>query len=578
MNEQQRVFLAISLCLAILIGWQYFFAPAPMEPRIQDDFATQKNEAPKEAIKTKATKDTAPAAESPGAAEGQDPSVVEEANAPSAEEVAVVVPVETKAFDTDLYKASIVNNLSIGDSDKKNVLGLTQLELLEYKEAKEEGQSPALVNLVDQYDTGERRQALIQWHLGEYDAPRMQEDKTADALTFRGKSPKGLHTEVIITPDESSYAMHYKLRVLNRSLVTLPVDATLILALQQDGDLGSASMFAAATAQPMTGRCLLNEDIEEFDINELQEKRDEENSDWRSEGKKNLHWAGIDRQYFVLAAAPAKPDLAKCSMTAYAGHLEVKVHFAQELVAPDGDWSAEFSLYAGPKKVERLEEVQKELGSFVDYNIMGLPLGFLARPMIYSLNVFHGWTASWGIAIILLTFFVKAILLPVTIKSTISMRKMQLLRPELDKLKARFGSDRERMNVEQMKLFKEKNVNPLGGCLPMLLQMPVWFALYRSLWSAVDIYQQSFAWIPDLTAKEPFPFMAIAIGGLTVLQQKLTPTSVDNAQARMMMIIMPIMLMVFMIALPSGLVLYILVNSVLTLFQQLIINNMKITI
>tara|TARA_Y100001960_G_scaffold209776_1_gene219041 strand:- start:141 stop:545 length:405 start_codon:yes stop_codon:yes gene_type:complete len=134
------------------------------------------------------------------------------------------------------------------------------------------------------------------------------------------------------------------------------------------------------------------------------------------------------------------------------------------------------------------------------------------------------------------------------------------------------------MNVEEMKLFKEKNVNPLGGCLPMLLQMPVWFALYRSLWSAVDIYQQSFAWIPDLTAKEPFPFMAIAIGGLTVLQQKLTPTSVDNAQARMMMIIMPIMLMVFMIALPSGLVLYILVNSVLTLFQQLIINNMKITI
>ena len=577
MNEQQRVFLAISLCLAILIGWQYFFAPAPVQPVIQDDFAVQKAEEKKDEVKAKADKNIVVEPRSPTAAEGQELAGAEEGKANVVEEV-VVVPVETKIIETELYKASIVNNLSLGDSDKKNILGLTQLELLAYKEAKEEDQSPALVNLVDHYDTGETRQALIKWHLGEYNAPRMQEDKTADALTFRGKSPKGLHTEVVISPDESSYAMHYKLRVLNKSLVTLPVDATLILALHQDGDLGAGSMFAAATAQPMTGRCLLNEDIEEYDINELQEKREEEDSDWHSEGKKNLHWAGIDRQYFVLAAAPSKPDLAKCSMTAYAGHLEVKVHFAQDLVAPDGDWSAEFKLYAGPKKVERLEEVNKELGSFVDYSIMGLPLGFIARPMIYSLNIFHGWTASWGIAIILLTFFVKAILLPVTIKSTISMRKMQLLRPELDKLKARFGNDRERMNVEQMKLFKEKNVNPLGGCLPMLLQMPVWFALYRSLWSAVDIYQQSFAWIPDLTAKEPFPFMAIAIGGLTVLQQKLTPTSVDNAQARMMMIIMPIMLMVFMIALPSGLVLYILVNSVLTLFQQLIINNMKITI
>ncbi|MDP7037948.1 MAG: membrane protein insertase YidC [Myxococcota bacterium] len=574
MNEQQRVFLAISLCLAILIGWQYLFAPPPQQPvgAGEDFIATPKAE--KESSGVAQTK-----TEKSGVAVLAEETTLNQGDKPEALEVQEKqVALQVKDLKTENFSLTIDNGLNVEGTSDKNILGLKKLELLKYKESADEEGERSRVNLIDKYDSGESRQALIKWHLGEYKSPRMEEVASSEGTLFRGQSAKGLTTNVLIEPDEESYAIHYTLSVLNNSLVTLPVDATLILALNQAESASSGSMMAAAGAQPMQGRCLLGEEIEEYDINELQEEDDDGQSGWRSQGNQKLHWAGIDRQYFVLAAAPEKPGSAKCSMNAYGEHLEVHVHFAQELIAPEGEWNAKFTLYAGPKKVERLEEVGKTLGSFVDYNIMGLPLGFIARPMIYFLNIFHGWTASWGIAIILLTFFVKALLLPVTIKSTVSMRKMQLLRPELDKLKARFGADRERMNVEQMKLFKEKGVNPLGGCLPMLLQMPVWFALYRSLWSAVDIYQQSFAWIPDLTAKEPFPFMAVAIGGLTVLQQKLTPTSVDNAQARMMMIIMPIMLMVFMIALPSGLVLYILVNSVLTLFQQLIINNMKITI
>ena len=107
----------------------------------------------------------------------------------------------------------------------------------------------------------------------------------------------------------------------------------------------------------------------------------------------------------------------------------------------------------------------------------------------------------------------------------------------------------------------------------MLLQMPVWFALYRALWTSVDLYQQPFMWIPDLTAKEPFPFLALAVGAVTFIQQKVTPTTMDNDQAKMMMFMMPIMLTVFMLALPSGLVLYIFVNSLLTIVQQLVINK-----
>ena len=197
----------------------------------------------------------------------------------------------------------------------------------------------------------------------------------------------------------------------------------------------------------------------------------------------------------------------------------------------------------------------------------------MARPMVYLLQVFYSWAESWGLAIILLTLVVKGVLFPITFKSSVSMRKMQLLRPELDEIRKRYSSDKERQQLEQMKLFRERGVNPLGGCLPMLLQMPVWVALYRMLWSSVDLYQQSFLWLDDLTAREAFPSMALLLGAVTFAQQRLTPAPVDNQQAKMMMYIMPVMLTVFMIALPSGLVLYILVNSVLTVAQQIAINR-----
>jgi YidC/Oxa1 family membrane protein insertase len=205
-----------------------------------------------------------------------------------------------------------------------------------------------------------------------------------------------------------------------------------------------------------------------------------------------------------------------------------------------------------------------------------MPLGFLARPMVFLLNVFHTWTTSWGIAILFLTVLVRLCLFPVTYKSSLSMRRMQLLKPELDRLKKQFEGDKERQQLEQMKLFKEKGVNPFGGCLPMLLQMPIWLTLYRTLWSAVDFYQQPFLWIPDLTAKEPMPFMAVGIAGLTFLQQKLQPTTMDSQQAKMMLYMMPAMMLLFMTQMPSGVVLYTLYGSVLTIFQQLAINKAKV--
>jgi len=151
---------------------------------------------------------------------------------------------------------------------------------------------------------------------------------------------------------------------------------------------------------------------------------------------------------------------------------------------------------------------------------------------------------------------------------------MAALKPKIDALREKFKDDPARLNRETMDLYKREKVNPMGGCLPMLLQMPIWIALYRTIYGAVDLYQAPlFLWIRDLSSHDPYFVMPLLLGVLTFLQQKMTPTAGDPAQARMMLWMMPIMFTVFMLFLPSGLVFYILVNTVLGIGQQWYMNR-----
>jgi YidC/Oxa1 family membrane protein insertase len=203
-----------------------------------------------------------------------------------------------------------------------------------------------------------------------------------------------------------------------------------------------------------------------------------------------------------------------------------------------------------------------------------MPLGFLSRPMLWILNQAYGVFHSYGLAILMLTLVVKLLLLPVTQKSFISMQVMRELKPELDKIKARFPDDREKQGMETMRLYKERNVNPfLSGCLPALLQMPVYLALWRTLAAAVELYQQQFLWLGNLTASDPYYILPLLLGGTMFVQQKLSPPMGDPQQQKIMMYMMPPMMTVFMVGLPSGLVFYIFVNTILTILQQAYINR-----
>jgi YidC/Oxa1 family membrane protein insertase len=150
---------------------------------------------------------------------------------------------------------------------------------------------------------------------------------------------------------------------------------------------------------------------------------------------------------------------------------------------------------------------------------------------------------------------------------------MSALKPEMDKIREKYPDDRQRQSEEMMRLYKEHNVNPAGGCLPVLLQMPIWFALYRALWVSVDLYQEGFLWIGDLTTRDPYWILPITLMVVMFLQQKMMPAAMDPAQQKIMMYTMPLFFGFLMSALPAGLCFYILVNTLLTILQQQIINK-----
>lgn len=211
--------------------------------------------------------------------------------------------------------------------------------------------------------------------------------------------------------------------------------------------------------------------------------------------------------------------------------------------------------------------VSAKLGDVMQYGWGGM-LEWLARPMLAVLKAFHFIIPNWGVAIIFLTIVLKALTWLPTQKSMKSMKAMAKLKPEMDKLKARFGDDKNALNMATMELYKKHGVNPLGGCLPIAIQMPIYIALYSMLGNSVELYRSPFVfWIRDLTAADPYFVLPILTGVLMFVQQITQPTPPD-AQQKTMMYITPVMFTAFSIFLPAGLTIYILTNTVLTFLQQ----------
>jgi YidC/Oxa1 family membrane protein insertase len=282
-------------------------------------------------------------------------------------------------------------------------------------------------------------------------------------------------------------------------------------------------------------------------------------------------WIGIIQHYFATAWIPEGKAPREFYTRAEANNLFSAGMLTQVgTIAPNATGTFKAKLYAGPTDQDVMKTIAPGLDLTVDYGWLTI----LAQPMFWLLKFLHGMTNNWGWAIVLLTVVIKAAFFPLSAASYKSMARMKKVTPRLMEIRERYGSDRMKMNQAMMELYKTEKINPLGGCLPIVIQIPVFIALYWVLLASVEIRHQPWVlWIQDLTATDPYYVLPVIMAVSMFIQTKMNPTPPDPIQAKVMMF-MPIVFSVFFFFFPAGLVLYWVVNNILSIAQQWQITRM----
>ena len=281
-------------------------------------------------------------------------------------------------------------------------------------------------------------------------------------------------------------------------------------------------------------------------------------------------WAAMIQHYFLAAWIPEAEQSNHYYSKALSNNRYVLGLAAPVVTVPAGDSHVFASrLFVGPKLQDRLEDIAPGLELTADYGMLTI----LAKPIFWLLEKIHSIVGNWGWSIIILTLLIKLLFYKPSEMSYKSMAQMRKLAPRLKTLKERYGDDKQKLNQAMMELYKTEKINPLGGCLPILIQIPVFIALYWVLLESVELRQADFAlWLNDLSSKDPYYILPLIMGGTMFIQQKLNPAPLDPIQAKVMMIL-PVVFTVFFAFFPSGLVLYWVTNNVLSIAQQWVITR-----
>ena len=288
-----------------------------------------------------------------------------------------------------------------------------------------------------------------------------------------------------------------------------------------------------------------------------------------------VDFVALSSVYFAIIAAPEGQTAERCDMltTERGGTredpdgslFEARLAYAPQQIGPGETATFRTAVYAGPKDVDALEKFGHQTSNVIDLGWFS----FIARGMSWLLRTIYGFIGNWGAAIILLTLLVRVLLLPFVIPQFRNMAKQRALKPEIDKINELYKDDREKKGAAMMELWRKNKVNPLGGCLPVLLQMPIFFALYQTLSTSIELYHAPFIWWwVDLSSPDPMYVLPIILGALMFIQQKLTPVQMDATQAKVMLYAMPLMMTFFMLLLPTGLCLYMVTSSAIGITQQ----------
>ncbi len=298
-------------------------------------------------------------------------------------------------------------------------------------------------------------------------------------------------------------------------------------------------------------------------------KRDIEPFEFSDKGE--LKWFAFEGEYFtaLLISPPSQTSLSLLVKGDKKNILKANLINAPVSILPMQTIKVPFQIYLGPKEIDRLKELGADAEKLVDFGWFTI----VAKPLLWFLKLTNKITGNFGIDILILSILIKIIFLPLTQISMKSMKEMQKVQPEMSRLKEQYKNDKARLQQEIMLLYKRRKINPMSGCLPMLIQIPVFIALYNALQYTIEMrHAPFFFWIRDLAARDPIYITPLIMGATMVLQQKMTPSAADPTQAKMFLL-MPVMFTFLFLNFPSGLVLYWLVNNVLSIAHQYYMNK-----
>lgn len=549
--DMYRAFLAIIISFFILIGYQYFFIkPAVQQPVSQEQVTQQVD--PESQPRQEAASST-----------------VEQ---PFVEPVVQAVKVDSSArnirIETPLFTA-VINEQ--GGGFKSFVLTKFRKEMEENSGYMELVQATLPTELPMLFYPERDMSQGLPLYRADKEEIILEEgsDKTSLTMTATVAGQMELTRTLVFDPASYVISVSYQLKNITPGNVTASPSLSLTnqpFAQAKTASAASRFMFSGPVA-------LVNGELTEVKGKKL------------GEGPKTLQgdvsWVAYEDTYFICAVIPGDGGNRVVRMSATGDTVRSVIGEETVTIEPGGQKEFTYEIYFGPKKLSILNQVNYNLAKAINFGWFDV----LAKPMLWLLNFFHSVIGNYGIAIILLTVLIKGVFWPITQKGMKSMKNMQKLQPKVAKLKEKYKDDSQKMNQEMMALYKTYKVNPLGGCLPMVLQIPFFFALYKVLLMSIELRHAPFMlWINDLSAPDrlwigfdiPYlhgiPVLTLLMGASMYLQQKMTPTTADPTQARIMQML-PIIFTFMFLNFASGLVLYWFVNNLLSILQQQMINR-----
>jgi YidC/Oxa1 family membrane protein insertase len=534
MSTNIRTFLAILLSFLVVFVYQYFFAK---------NLETQKQEQTQTQAQPGQQQTAAPAA-APGASAITAPAkttTVKAATAPAARDIRIETPLYTAVFSTrggalksfklKEYKATLEENSP----------------LIEMVQVMEGSELPLSVAFADS--------SLNLPGDAPYEADRKELDLTKNTqpgkIVFSHAVPGQYRVEKIFTFYPDRYSFDHEVRFQNSTNVALSQN----LFMKWYEELGKKGIDEEGAIALVKGST---------------ERESGAKFEKRAFGP-DVGWGGFENKFFIGSMIPKQPALTSVSFVKDArGQIVVSMEGPKNTIPSGQAGVFNYTHYVGPKEFDRLKAEGVGLEAAIN---IGNWMKWLAFPFLILMQFLYKYVGNYGIVIIIITVLTKIIFWPLGNKSYKSMKEMQKVQPKMAELKERYKDDKQKLNAAVMELYKTHKINPLGGCLPVVIQIPVFIALYQLLSYAIELRHAPFVWwIQDLSAKDPYYITPIIMGATMLIQQKMTPPMGDPMQQKMMLL-MPVVFTFLFLNFPSGLVIYWLINNVLSIGQQYYINK-----